>query len=413
MPRPRLFRSSANEWVSPLVVIARNLVSVGNCVPFPYVSMALSAGLVLLELIETVGKSGDDLKYLAESVVTIMKLLREEIDANPTAENTRFHDLWEEFTKHLIQLSKDLQSMSKNYSSSKFSRYLNAHNIREEIATFIRRVNDLRANATLVAATGTRMDLVGVANGVAAVESRILNLERELVFQRPLLTMSATESLKQELTRFEDDFHALKLGDIHLDFGTARTAMFPELNLHGRERRRTAWTDYKATVNGCIRTVRVYQGSDPTESWKGFLAFLADNSPSPNLPQLFGFCSSPRLRCLVFHGEYETLDEYGNRLSAAQAILDWELNLFFDFLDWYYEQNRFNGFTNFYGVRRYAMVNTQDGKLVLSHVDQSVPFSGIRQRVGRILLLPNNLIPNFTASTVSGVVCGRRFRFWA
>lgn len=49
------------------------------------------------------------------------------------------------------------------------------------------------------------MDLVGVANGVAAIESRMSHLESELGSQRSILTMSATESLKQELTRFEDD----------------------------------------------------------------------------------------------------------------------------------------------------------------------------------------------------------------
>ncbi|KAJ7618113.1 hypothetical protein DFH06DRAFT_98599 [Mycena polygramma] len=76
MPRPRLFYSSSNEWISSLVSVSRGLVSVGNCTPFPYVGTALSAGVALLELIQTVGKTTDDLKYLAESVVTIMKLLQ-------------------------------------------------------------------------------------------------------------------------------------------------------------------------------------------------------------------------------------------------------------------------------------------------------------------------------------------------
>jgi hypothetical protein len=52
MPRLRLFGSSTNEWVSPLVLAARGLVSVGNCVPFPFVNTALSSGLALLELIQ-------------------------------------------------------------------------------------------------------------------------------------------------------------------------------------------------------------------------------------------------------------------------------------------------------------------------------------------------------------------------
>ncbi|KAJ7881973.1 hypothetical protein B0H14DRAFT_2704108 [Mycena olivaceomarginata] len=231
-----------------------------------------------------------------------------------------------------MQLSKDLESMSKNWSSSKFRKYLNSHNIREEISLFTHRVSDLRANATLIAAAGTRMDLAPVVTGVAAVESKIDDLHRQLIEQRSSLVASAAESLKQELIRFEEDFHALKLGDIHLDFCSAREANFSEFYLDGREKKQIGWTDYKATVN-------VYQGSDSTESWKGFLSFLADNSPSPHLPQLFGFCSSPRLQSLVFHREYRSLDEYGSSLQSAQAIVDWELGLvsplFMSFIDFF------------------------------------------------------------------------------
>ncbi|KAJ7858518.1 hypothetical protein B0H14DRAFT_655855 [Mycena olivaceomarginata] len=244
MPLPRLFRSSTNEWVSPLIIVAQGLVSVGNCVPFPYVNTALSAGLALLELIETVKQSGDDLKYLAESVVTTMKLLREEVDWHPIMENTKFHRVCEEFTGHLTQLSKDLESMSGNWSSSKFRKYLNSRNVREEIALFTRRVNDLRANTTLIAATGARMD-------VATVKSMVSEVQRRLD-AHPSTSIGSSDSLKQELARFEEDYHALKLGDIHLEFGTARTDSFPEIDCGGHGIVRSGWTDYKSTVNGCI-----------------------------------------------------------------------------------------------------------------------------------------------------------------
>ncbi|KAJ7358572.1 hypothetical protein DFH08DRAFT_848729 [Mycena albidolilacea] len=229
-----------------------------------------------------------------------MKLLREGMDSHTASENTKFLRFWENYTRHLGQLTKDLESMSRNWSSSKFKKYLKSHNIREEIALFTRQVADLRANATLIAAAGTKLDLAGVADEVAAVQSRINDLKNQLLGQ----SLAASAADDQELTRFEEDFHSLKLGDIHLDFRSALVSEFPELDHDGREKRRIEWTDYKATVNGCVRTVRVCRGSDPAESWKGFLSFLAENSPSPHLPQLFGFCSSPRLRSLVFHGTF-------------------------------------------------------------------------------------------------------------
>ncbi|KAJ7026658.1 hypothetical protein C8F04DRAFT_106507 [Mycena alexandri] len=304
MPLPRIFRSAApDDWVSPLITVARSLVPVANCVPFPYVTIALTAGLALLDLIQTVGKSSEDLRYLAESITTIMKLLREEIDAHPQTEDARFRQLCLEFESHLIQLSTDLKAMSRNWSSSKFKKYLNSHDVQERITRFTREVNDLRANATLVAVAGTRLDLQSVAHSVAAVESGISDIRREMVEQRSaLFPKNAADSLGHELAQYEEDFHALKLGDIHLEFGTARPATFVEWDLNGDEKRRTAWIDYRATVKGSVQTVRVYQGSAPLESWRGFLSFLTENSPSPHLPQLFGFCSSPRLRSLVFHG---------------------------------------------------------------------------------------------------------------
>ncbi|KAJ7677877.1 hypothetical protein DFH06DRAFT_561831 [Mycena polygramma] len=367
MPRLRLFRSSSNEWISPLIVLARGLVSVGNYVPFPYAHTTLSAGLAFLELIQMVGKSGDDLRYLAESVVTIMKLLREEMDTHPTVHDNNFQKLCGEFAGHLTQLSKDLETMSKNHSSSKFRKYFNADNVREEIAQFTRRVKDLRANATLIAATGTRMDLIGVASQVAAIDSKVSKLSVELTGQPR--TIDSTDGLKQELARFEDDYHALKRGDIHLSFRSTRTAKFT-IEIRPNGRKQIAWTDYKATVNGGVRTVRVYQGANPTESWKGFLSFLADNSPSPHFLQLYGFCSSPKLRCLVFHGEYRTLDEYGADLPSPEAIVDWELDLMSDLTKWWYTLAESGSFLNHRILNQFALVDAENGKLTFSHVHE-------------------------------------------
>jgi hypothetical protein len=55
------------------------------------------------------------------------------------------------------------------------------------------------------------MDLAPVVTGVAAVESKIDDLHRQLVEQRSSLVTSAAESLKQELTRFEEDVRGCPL----------------------------------------------------------------------------------------------------------------------------------------------------------------------------------------------------------
>ncbi|KAJ7077039.1 hypothetical protein C8R44DRAFT_896417 [Mycena epipterygia] len=307
MPRLRLFHSSAsNDWISSLLVVSRGLASVGSCVPFPYVNTALAGGVALLELIQTVGKTTDDLKYLAESVVTIMKLLREELDAHPDNLDAKFRQVCVEFNAHLSGLSKDIETMSKDWSSSRFKKYLKANAIRDEIAQFTRRVNDLRADATFVTAVGTRMDLV-------EVKSSVSEIQKDISVIRSATARAPTSVNQQDLVRFEEDFHALKVGDIQLEFETARTSNFVRFDRRDGQQLQVhiGWTDYRGTVNASLRTIRVYKGSDPAESWKDFLSHLADHSPSPHLPQLFGFCSSPRLKSLIFHGEFKTFDEYG------------------------------------------------------------------------------------------------------
>ncbi|KAJ7121375.1 hypothetical protein C8R44DRAFT_786208 [Mycena epipterygia] len=330
MPRFRLVYSSvSDDWISPLLVVSRGLAS-------------------------TVGKNTDDLKYLAESVVIIMKLLREELDAHPDTPDAKFRQICVEFSVHLSRLSKDIETMSKDWSSSRFKKYLKANAIRDEIAQFIQRVNDLRANATLIAAPGTRMDLVEVSNVVTAKELAVI---RSATAQEPI-------SLdQQELVRFEADFHALK-------FETARLTTFVRRNHWNGPGVKIGWTDYKGTIKGSVRTIRVYLGSEPAESWKDFLSILADHSPALHLPQLFGFCSSPRLKSLVFHGEFKTLDEYGKSLRSSHDIVNWETTLMSDFSDALNFHMRIDYF-GLHNSRRFALVHAQNGKLVVAHVESS------------------------------------------
>ncbi|KAJ7635760.1 hypothetical protein DFH06DRAFT_661757 [Mycena polygramma] len=318
----RLFKPpSSNDWISRLVSVSRGLVSVANCAPFPYVSTALAAGLALVELIETVGKTTDDLKYLAESVVVIMELLGEEIDARPADPDMKFVQVCIEFNMHLTRLSKDIESMSKDWSSSKFKKYIKVNCIRDEIAQFTRRVSDLRANATLIAAAGTRMDLVEVANDVSAVRSCISRIENGLA----TVHSPRVSNTSADLVCLEEDFHALKVGDIQLAFETARTTDYTAVD--GRKRMHIGWTDYKGHVKGSPYTIRVYRGSDSAQSWKNLLTFLAAHSPSPGLPQLFGYCPSPKLQSIIFHGEFKTLDEYGASVRSSHELVAWETAL--------------------------------------------------------------------------------------
>ncbi|KAJ7121486.1 hypothetical protein C8R44DRAFT_736285 [Mycena epipterygia] len=258
-----------------------------------------------------------------------MKLLREEMDVHPENPDARFRQACVDF---------DI-----------FKKYLTANAIRDEITHFTRRVNDLRVNATLIAATRTRMDLVQVSNVVTAVQAGMSKIQNELTVIRSATGKATTSLNQQELVRVEEDFHALKVGDMQLHFETSRTSNFGLAYSDGR-RVQIGWTDYKGTVKGSPRTIRVYQGSDPAESWKEFISLLADHSPSP------------KLRSLVFHGGWVDIL---SKQDDAQNLEPW-MN-FFDFCDFLRGRADYN-LSNWH---KFALVNAQNGRLMVTHSDES------------------------------------------
>ncbi|KAJ6485472.1 hypothetical protein C8R47DRAFT_540066 [Mycena vitilis] len=308
------------------------------------------------------GKSSEDLKYLGESVVAIMKLLQDEIEAHPSNPDEKFVQLCNEFNLHLIRISKEIESMSKAWSSSKFKKYLKVNRVRDEIAEFTRRVSDMRANATLIAATGARMDLIEVATNVSAVRSDISRIQTGLA---AIHSTEITRRTAKDLVRFEEDFHALKVGDMQLEFGTARKSAYTLVD--GPHAAQVEWTDYKGNVQGLSRTIRVYRGENSAEAWKDFLSLLAERSPSPGLLQLFGFCSSPRLRSLVFHEELTSLDEYCSSLRESQDIVAWEATLKSDLAELIDQL----GLLSIDSIRHFARVNAQNGRLMVTHLEPS------------------------------------------
>ncbi|KAJ6485460.1 hypothetical protein C8R47DRAFT_539818 [Mycena vitilis] len=91
---------------------------------------------------------------------------------------------------------------------------------------------------------------------------------------------------------------------------------------------------------------------------------------SPGLAQLFGFCSSPRLQAIVFHGEFKTLDEYASELQSSQEIVKWEISLTSDFEALAISQ-REKRFFQVNLARRFAQVDAQNGRLMIAHVETS------------------------------------------
>ncbi|KAK7008459.1 hypothetical protein R3P38DRAFT_3023061 [Favolaschia claudopus] len=372
MRRIRIFYSStSNQWISSLITTGRGIASFANCAPIPWVGAALSAGVALLELIQTIGKTTDDLRYLAESVVSLMKRLRDEFDAHPSDASPRLQQVCTEINTRLVDISNDISEMSKDWSSSKFKKYLKANCVRDEIAQFNRLVSDLRADATLATALGTRLDIARVGDVVSAVNCNITQIQEGLAMIGP----PSAEISKREYTSFEENFHSLRIGDMHLNLETACAVAYQvhagEDNPNGGLCERS-WTDYKGSVKGSPYTIRVYRGAQSSQIFRQFLTFLADHSPIASFPQLFGYCESPRFPALVFHEEFRTLDEYAASLSSSREIVRWETCLHFDFKSLDASLKSKHGRIQLH--RQLAQVDARTGKLLIAQIDSESSF---------------------------------------
>ncbi|KAK7008516.1 hypothetical protein R3P38DRAFT_3023537 [Favolaschia claudopus] len=367
MRRIRIFHSStSNQWLSSLITTGRGIASFASCAPIPWIGAALSVGVALLELIQTIGKTTDDLRYLAESVVSLMKRLRDEFDAHPSDASPRLQQVCTEINTRLVDISNDISEMSKDWSSSKFKKYLKANCVRDEIAHFNQLVSDLRADATLATALGTRLDIARVGDAVSAVKCNITQIQEGLAMIRP----PSAEISKREYTSFKENFHSLRIGDMRLNFETACAIAYQvyaeEDDPNGGLCER-GWTDYQGSVKGSPYTIRVYQGAQSNQIFRQFLTFLADHSPIASFPQLFGYCESPRFPALVFHEEFRTLDEYAACLSSSREIVKWETCLHFDFKSLDASLKR----RTIYLHRQLAQVDARTGKLLIAQIESS------------------------------------------
>ncbi|KAJ7500053.1 hypothetical protein FB451DRAFT_1430832 [Mycena latifolia] len=72
--------------------------------------------------------------------------------------------------------------------------------------------------------------------------------------------------------------------------------------------------------------------------------------------------------------EFRTLDEYASSISSSRSLVDWEMSLITDFSQLVISYGP-DGFELLAGSRRFALVDVQSGKLVISHVESRAESS--------------------------------------
>jgi hypothetical protein len=110
-------RNSRADWLGGLIDSTKVLSTLSGFVPFPYITAATRAILEVLQAIEVnynsglhvlylpmstiqrVGKNNDDLKDLAQAVVDITVIIRDEVLAHGEGSGARFKSMCEDFSR--------------------------------------------------------------------------------------------------------------------------------------------------------------------------------------------------------------------------------------------------------------------------------------------------------------------------
>lgn len=182
-------RNSRADWLGGLIDCTKALSTFAGFAPFPYIKTTICAIVEVLQAIEVyynyglhvlcllimmgttiqrVGKNNDDLKDLAQAVVDITVIIRDEVLAHGEGSGTRFKSMCEDFsrcaftnaspTRHMLtwycagrylcSMTIELNEIERG-NHKRIKQYLESHSIRETINRYQKNVHEMRANFTV------------------------------------------------------------------------------------------------------------------------------------------------------------------------------------------------------------------------------------------------------------------------
>ncbi|KAK0494180.1 hypothetical protein EDD18DRAFT_384830 [Armillaria luteobubalina] len=333
--------SNIGVWIQ----FARLTAAAGEMAPFPYIKGVAGCIATILEAIEVEGKNNEDLQDLAESIGTIIRMIKETVAAHGDTSAAHFRDLCLEFQKYLESLIAELNATRSKLRSQRITRFLTTKKVSAVIDGYKLRVNNIKTDYLVLAATDSRLAMSEmqdalihtVTQATETIQSHLnstvkeqthcvlgeirsmVNIQRENAAQ-------ICEKLLDMKGYYRGQIQELRMGDIYVG-----KLVSPPGHDSTRE-----YQDRHGTVecSNTAKIIRVYQHSTGHEEaiLKQFNA-TADafmNIKHPNIAQIFDVCRSPNFLAIVFHGSTQiTFDHYERNLTAKK-IIPFYIQLYYD-----------------------------------------------------------------------------------
>ncbi|KAJ7278332.1 hypothetical protein C8J57DRAFT_162957 [Mycena rebaudengoi] len=267
-------------WVSNLKLVATTLRVTSAAVPVPGLQAVFEGAVMILDLVERVGKNDTDLKYLAESVINITSLLNDELRSRPNGADNRLEKLCKDYIRYLDNVAEELHKVLAPKPKFWFKKYLKERSIRNNLDEFTRKLTDLRADLTLAAAIGSNFQITDTHQRVRELHSAFSRVSSE------------------------EDIRVFKPSELWLDFETVNVGVVSlrEDPPGSAKADQVLVRSYLAKVGEAkATTVRIYEGARASQMWKWDLDMFSANLRVPGVAQIYGMCTSPRFKALIFH----------------------------------------------------------------------------------------------------------------
>ncbi|KAK0232459.1 hypothetical protein EDD85DRAFT_848029 [Armillaria nabsnona] len=308
--------------VGQCISVVKLIQAAGEMAPFPYIKGLAGIAVVLLELLEKADKNDADLVYLSNSLSNTLVIVRDTVVAHGESSAQHFKEFCIEVENYLATVLNDLNSIKRFSHSRGIRRYLRTNDVRDKIDEYKQRVQDLKIDFLIRVTTETRFIASEVSGHSIAIEDtlRTLRLDISDIHEKAL-----TRSRRK--MSYQDQIHEIMPGDI---------SMKQEIFRRTHEHLMTVdIIDYDSEIDTSPspKLVRVYRARRGSEAlavkmlYGDLHQFISLRHP--NIPQLFGVCTSSSFPALIFHQDTarkKTVEQHRSSLTLLE-VLNFDLQL--------------------------------------------------------------------------------------
>ncbi|KAK0472673.1 hypothetical protein EDD18DRAFT_1406731 [Armillaria luteobubalina] len=306
--------------VSQCISVIKLIQAAGEMAPFPYIKGLAGMAVVLLELLERADKNDADLIYLSKSLSSTIAVIRDTVVAHGESSAQHFKEFCIEVENYLATVLNDLISTKRFTHTRGIRQYLRTNDVRDKIDDYKQRVQDLKIDflgSVIRVTTETRFIASEVSDHSIAIEDTLRTLKHDIsdIHEKALIR-------GRRKLLYQDQIHEIIPGDI---------SMKQEIFRRTHEYLITVdIIDYHSEVDmsPSPKLVRVYRARRGSETlavkmlYDDLHQFLSLRHP--NIPQLFGVCTSTSFPALIFHQDTarkKTVEQHRSSLALLEVLI--------------------------------------------------------------------------------------------